>query len=531
VSIDGSRSLGELGDEELLGAVRAGDRDAYGVLYARHAPSAKRYARALLANDPDADDAVGEVFARLLQAIEGGRGPEHTFPAYLFASVRHECIRIERRRAREALDRAAAQPAEPRSAAGDHASGVAEAAVVRAAFASLPGDMRDILRLTEVDQLPQREIATRLAEDPGTVATRAMRARRALGSAYLRQHVGIGGHRRQPDRGCQDIQAHIASFLRGTAGSRRRTRIEEHLATCDACRAECADLRQINGHLRSVAVAVLAAVRTAGEAAWSQLSAVAAASAAPIAATGVVTAAALAPLVIAPPPPTVPAPPVVEDVTPRRPVSTSEPHLPFGWASSTTTLVVQDTATPIPLTAIVGGIGRPPTATSVPASRGLVEDVTVLPPVPTTVAPAVDDTAVPPAPESDPAGSPPTDPGPSTDAPVNAAPVTADATTVPSVRPAPLVAVTPPEPTPSVTATPPTEPTATDPPALVPTASDDGGAATTVPHNEGKGKGKGQSQDDEGGDPGAATGDADSQPVVTFGPRGGNEGKRPVDAT
>ena len=231
MSIDGSRSCStaESDDDELLAAVRAGDRDAFGVLYARHAASARRYARSLLANGPDADDAVGEVFARLLQAIERGRGPDHTFAAYLFASVRHECVRIERRRIREALERAAARTADPRGATGDHAAGVAEAAVVRAAFASLPGDMRVILRLTEVDQLPQQEIATRLDADPGTVATRAMRARRALGSAYLRQHVGIGGHRLRPGRGCEDTQAHIASFLRGTAGARRRGRIEEHL--------------------------------------------------------------------------------------------------------------------------------------------------------------------------------------------------------------------------------------------------------------------------------------------------------------
>ena len=65
MSIDGARSqsMSELGDDELLAAVRAGDRDAYGSLYERHAPSARRYARALLANRPDADDAVGEVFA------------------------------------------------------------------------------------------------------------------------------------------------------------------------------------------------------------------------------------------------------------------------------------------------------------------------------------------------------------------------------------------------------------------------------------------------------------------------------------
>jgi len=521
VSIDGSRSLGELGDEELLVAVRAGDRDAYGVLYARHAPSAKRFARALLLSDPDADDAVGEVFARLLQAIEGGRGPDHTFAAYLFASVRHECIRIVRRRAREALDRAAAHPPELRGATGDHASGVAEAAVVRAAFASLPGDMRDILRLTEVDQLPQREIATRLAEDPGTVATRAMRARRALGSAYLREHVGIGGHRRPADLDCHETRAHIASFLRGTCGSRRRARIEEHLATCDACRSDCADLRQINGHLRSVAVAVLAAVRTAGEAAWSQISAVATATAVPLAATGVVTATALAPVVIAPaPPPSAAVPPAVVESAPMRPAPTIDLHLPPNLPGPPTTrAVAADAPRPRLATVVVEAIGRAPTTTSEPADPGLVEDVTVLPPVATTVAAPVDDAVAPPASEPDPALSPPVDATPSTDPPVKAMPVAVGASAVTSAQLVPVTEAPAPSPTAVVTAAPPPEPPPTDPPAIVPPTSDDGGAPTTVPHDQSRGN---------GGPKGDEDGDAGETRTPPQGPKAPPPANRPV---
>src|SRR6185503_18291797 len=128
-------------------------------------------------------------------------------------------------------------------------------------------------------------------------------------------HVGIGGRRHQAGRGCADTQAHIASFLRGTAGARRRRRIEEHLVACAACRAEFADLRQINGHLRSMTFAVLAALRTAGETAWSHLSAAVAASAAPLAATGVITATTFAPVVVTPP---LAAPPAVVADTPLR---------------------------------------------------------------------------------------------------------------------------------------------------------------------------------------------------------------------
>ena len=523
VSIDGARSqsMSELSDDELLAEVRAGDRDAYGSLYERHAPSARRYARALLANRPDADDAVGEVFARLLQAIERGRGPDHTFAAYVFASVRHECVRIERRRSREALDRAPPHPVDARGATVDHAAGVAEAAVVRAAFASLPGEMRDILRLTEVDQLPQREIATRLAEDPGTVATRAMRARRALGSAYLRQHVGIGGHRLAPNTGCQDTQSHIASFLRGTTGSRRRARIEEHLATCAACRAECADLRRINGHLRSIASAVLATVRTAGEAAWDHVAAVAAASAAPLAAAGVVTATALAPVMVAPPPSTVPAPPVVVEEAPMRP----ELHLPTGLATAPAhPPAAPDTAdgAPVAVTDIVEGVtGRSTGVASAPVGPTMAEEVTVLPPVTIAAAP-VEDAAAPPTSEPDPAGSPSPAAEPSTDATIDATSVTADAPVAQPAESSGGAEAATPESTPPETTSPAPEVPITDPPAVAPPpTSADGGGATTVPHKPGP---KAAPTDDEGGDPVTTI-------VVTLNPKADSHANRPVSSS
>ncbi len=523
MSIDGHRASSELDDDDgLLAAVRAGDRDAYGQLYARHAPSARRYARSLLAHGPDADDAVAEVFARLLQAIERGRGPDHTFAAYLFASLRHECGRIERRRGREAADGAVHGAAEPRGATGDHAARVAEAAVVRAAFASLPGEMRDILRLTEVDQVPPREIATRLAEDPGTVATRAMRARRALSSAYLLQHVGIGGHRPQPGRGCHDTQAHIASFLRGTAGSRRRARIEEHLATCAACRAECADLRRINGHLRSVAFAALAAVRTAGEAAWSHLAAAAAASAAPLAATGVLTATTLGPVVIVPPPSTVPAPPAVVEEAPLPLALTGALHLPMGVAAEPAhPPLVEDSGRDASVPALDAdtSIGRrPATVTAVPAGPMIAEAVTVLPSVPTGAPPAAEDAAAEPAPEPGSDVSPSAVAGPSTDATEAAGD---DAPTVPPAEPSDDAAVAPPEPPPPTTAAPPPEVAVTDPPALAPAPSDDDGAATTVPRKAGPGKAA--PADDEGGD-------SDDADVVTPARRVPADVVRPLDA-
>ena len=50
------------GDAELISAVRAGDTDAYGELFARHVEAARRLARQLVPAG-DVDDLVSEAFA------------------------------------------------------------------------------------------------------------------------------------------------------------------------------------------------------------------------------------------------------------------------------------------------------------------------------------------------------------------------------------------------------------------------------------------------------------------------------------
>src|SRR3954453_18168737 len=96
------------------------------------------------ATTPIADDDVAEVFTKVLNAVENGRGPRHTFAAYLFASVRHECGSIGRRNSRRGTLSAHAEASIPHP---DHAPAITEAAVVRSAFATLPDGMRQVLTM------------------------------------------------------------------------------------------------------------------------------------------------------------------------------------------------------------------------------------------------------------------------------------------------------------------------------------------------------------------------------------------------
>ena len=69
----------EPGDAELIEAVRSGDLEAYGLLYRRHAGAATTMARQLTGSRAEADDLVAEAFARVLDMLRSGGGPDTAF--------------------------------------------------------------------------------------------------------------------------------------------------------------------------------------------------------------------------------------------------------------------------------------------------------------------------------------------------------------------------------------------------------------------------------------------------------------------
>ena len=83
VSVSLSRLDGP-GDAELIAAVRGGDVDAYGELFARHVDAARRLARQI-AGPSDADDLVSDAFTKVLLVLQRGGGPDLAFRAYLLS--------------------------------------------------------------------------------------------------------------------------------------------------------------------------------------------------------------------------------------------------------------------------------------------------------------------------------------------------------------------------------------------------------------------------------------------------------------
>jgi RNA polymerase sigma factor (sigma-70 family) len=283
-------------DVALLDDVRHGDLRAYVVLYTRHVDSARRLARALLRNPVDADDVVSEVFASVLTAIQRQKGPRDGFAAYLMASVRNECYRAQRRRGRhtpvpEPTDVLAAPQSrfEP-----DPFAHWDEADVLQRALRTLPSQFRELLWRTEVEGESHQEIAEDIGTTPQAVAAQAMRARRALGGAYLRGHVAVAEAGAPLPLACTDTRQHLADLVRGTLRTRRRRRVDEHLAECPSCRDARDELERLNQHLRaSPSLALVVGGLKRRVVGW-----LAASSAPLVAATGLVVVSAVVPLVI-----------------------------------------------------------------------------------------------------------------------------------------------------------------------------------------------------------------------------------------
>jgi RNA polymerase sigma factor (sigma-70 family) len=195
--------LADLDDAQLLLLVRAGVADAYGTLYERHAPAARRFAWRLTSSSTSADDLVADAFAAVLAAIGRGHGPRDGFQAYLFTAVRRHAQRGWARNlpVPGGLDPSLLTHHDLSVESDDPPEEVALAALER-----LPARWRGALRMIELEGRPLAEVADALGLSPNATSALAYRARRGLREAYLRALRPVrsargGGPRPRPRSG------------------------------------------------------------------------------------------------------------------------------------------------------------------------------------------------------------------------------------------------------------------------------------------------------------------------------------------
>jgi len=176
-------------DDDLVARVAAGDDTALRELFGRHAPWLAARLRTVLPA-ADVEDVLQETF---LAAWRGARGyrPQGACGGWLWGIARRQAALLLRRRG--SADQVAWAVLPDDLAAGPGAPDPAETVLARAGLEEAVGALgpagspeREVWRLMYEQDRPVAEVAELLGVPPGTVKSRAHRARRLLRAALLR---------------------------------------------------------------------------------------------------------------------------------------------------------------------------------------------------------------------------------------------------------------------------------------------------------------------------------------------------------
>ncbi|MEZ0140449.1 sigma-70 family RNA polymerase sigma factor [Microbacterium sp. NRRL B-14842] len=234
-----------IGDADLILRVRSGDKGAFGELWRRHYPSGMAVARSVTSSI-DPDDLVQESYTRIYQAILKGGGPNGSFRAYLFTSIRNTAAAWGRARRETAIDELDTV-ADPDST--EHATNEAlDRSLTAQAFRSLPSRWQEVLWYTEIEQMKPQEVAPLLGMKAGAVSQLAFRAREGLREAWIQAHLRSAS----PGSECQWTIEHLGAYSRGNLATRDHRRLELHLDECARCMIVAAEAKDVSKRLALV---------------------------------------------------------------------------------------------------------------------------------------------------------------------------------------------------------------------------------------------------------------------------------------
>ncbi|MEV8311343.1 sigma-70 family RNA polymerase sigma factor [Streptomyces flavidovirens] len=243
-------------DAALIHRMRGGNDSAYEELFRRHCDAVRRYARTCCRDAHTADDLTAEVFARTLQAVRGGSGPEHAVRAYLLTTVRRVAAAWTKTARREHLVEDFALFAAQSARSGDpsdddtlelgadvRAMHEAERTLAMRAFRSLPERWQAVLWHTTVEEESPSEVAPLFGLTANATAVLASRAREGLKQAYLQAHVSTaltaGGD-------CARYADRLGAYARGGLRTRAERGLRKHLEECARCRVAAGELNEVN---------------------------------------------------------------------------------------------------------------------------------------------------------------------------------------------------------------------------------------------------------------------------------------------
>ena len=168
------------GDVDLLRRIAAGDREAFGEFYDRHAPLMFSVACKILNNSSEAEDVLQEVCVQIWEkarAFDPTLGKAASWAAILTRNKAIDRIRASQRRHRLAEEAGAefAIASETDGTANEAIHGRDKTNLIQSAITELPAEQRRAIELAFFSGLTQHEISEKLSEPLGTVKARIRR--------------------------------------------------------------------------------------------------------------------------------------------------------------------------------------------------------------------------------------------------------------------------------------------------------------------------------------------------------------------
>lgn len=255
-SLEGARvGRGPHADGELLAATRSGDTGAYAELWKRHhrAGLAAAYG---MAPHLDAQDLVSEAFLKILALITDGRGPQGAFRPYMYRVIRSLASdwSTPRETPSDQLDMVP-----DLNIAAPWEDQVFDLNAAAGAYASLDERWRTVLWYTEVEGMPPREVARIMGISANSVSALASRARAALRSAWVEEHV----NRELAAAECAETVKGLQRYQRGKLPAAASRAVAAHLDGCEACTSAAAELSMLNRQLALVIAGLVVGVGSA----------------------------------------------------------------------------------------------------------------------------------------------------------------------------------------------------------------------------------------------------------------------------
>ena len=170
----------ELSDEELVHAIKKGDKKAYQILVKRYLTKIWRLGMSILHNEQEAEDAVQEVFLSLWQSLEKwDPDGEAKFSTWIYRVAFNKCIDIKRAR-KPTVSEENAPEKSTETDGYDHTLQNELSDKLTALMAQLPENQRLAMLLYYYEELSVNEISAKLDTTEQSVRSLLKRGRKTL---------------------------------------------------------------------------------------------------------------------------------------------------------------------------------------------------------------------------------------------------------------------------------------------------------------------------------------------------------------